>query len=104
MSAEVSSCLSLKELLKPTGYKCESKIRACCAVEGKLCGWYCEARDRIFYTLSCKPDYGDTYIYGNDDNGEIGSTVFDEHAVFSENKITINGVEFLRESSYDIEL
>lgn len=104
MSAKVKDCLSLKELLKPTGYECKTSLRACCAMSGKLFCWKHPTDLDVVYTFSDHPRQGDIYLIGKG-SGKIVGDVITENDTIEEESITLDGSgTYNRTADMDLEL
>lgn len=104
MSAKVPDCLTLKELLKPTGYECLTDQRACCAMSGKLHGWYCAESGSLIYTTSPLPIAGEKFIYGLSNKGYILAEDFSPETEITAEKIVLDDSVYNRAVGQDIVL
>lgn len=95
MSAKVPRDLPMRELMKHTGYECETNERACCCLSGKLRAWVKASTGEIIYTHVDIPYVGEWYYSGTSDLGKIQRWNIPNTAT-----VTAEKIEFTRESVY----
>lgn len=105
MSANVPKDMPMKDLMKATGYNCETSERACCCLSGKLRAWVKNETNEIIYTHVDVPYVGEWYYSGTSNLGKIEKWDIPSTAVITKNAISFASTDvYHRTPSEDLEI